>query len=73
MGDHGIGHRPPQVGLTEALQKVVADPSRGQQGELERGFVGDPRPVEVAGNLAHLFAKPFNLVRRPMNQNNPDP
>src|SRR3989442_1203495 len=54
VGHQGVAARAAQVGGGQAFEDLVRHPVRGGHGQLERGRVGDPGPVEVGGRLPRL-------------------
>ena len=68
VGDDGVGAGGAKVVGGKALEDLVRQAVGGSEGELERGFVSDPRTVEVGRSDALRLSQRADLRRCAVDQ-----
>ena len=72
VGDEGVGAGGAQVNRREAFQDLVRQAVGGGQRELERGFIGDARAVEIGRCDALLGGQRPDLRRGAVHEHDAD-
>ena len=72
MGDEGIAARGAEINRREALEDLVRQAVGGGQGEPERGFISDPRAIEVGRRDLLFGGERFDLSGGAVDQYDAD-